>query len=141
MRAVASLAKLWITDPRHGWIELRLLIVDDNNEFLAAAKDLLTQQGVQVVAVATTGAEAIQLVGDHELDAVLVDVDLGLESGIDVATEIASNTGPPVVLISAYSEAEVADLDIAHSAVGFISKSDLSAQRIVDVLDGPDRWA
>ena len=116
---------------------MRLLIVDDNNGFLEAAKDLLTQQGLEVVAVVSTGADAIQLVSELELDVVLVDVDLGTESGIDVAAAIASNSGPPVVLISAYSEAEVADLDNLNSAVGFISKPDLSAQRIVDVLDRP----
>ena len=114
---------------------LRLLIVDDNNGFLEAASDLLTQQGLEVVATVSTGADAVQLVSELRLDVVLVDVDLGLESGIDVAARIASNDGPPVVLISAYSEAEVADLDITNSAVGFISKPDLSAQRIVDVLD------
>lgn len=114
---------------------MRLLIVDDNNGFLEAASDLLTQQGLEVVATVSTGADAVQLVSELRLDVVLVDVDLGLESGIDVAARIASNDGPPVVLISAYSEAEVADLDITNSAVGFISKPDLSAQRIVDVLD------
>jgi len=114
---------------------LRLLIVDDNNGFLEAASDLLTQQGLEVVATVSTGADALQLVSELRLDVVLVDVDLGPESGIDVAARIASNEGPPVVLISAYSEAEVADLDITNSAVGFISKPDLSAQRILDVLD------
>jgi two-component system, NarL family, nitrate/nitrite response regulator NarL len=36
------------------------LIVDDNPGFLEAARALLQQEGIQVVGVASTGAEAIQ---------------------------------------------------------------------------------
>jgi DNA-binding NarL/FixJ family response regulator len=113
----------------------RLLIVDDNPQFLDAAKDLLERQGLDVVAVASTGADALCLAGEHRPDCILVDVDLGAESGIQLAELLGADHGPPVVLISAYSESEFADLIAASSAVGFISKSALSARRIAEVLD------
>ena len=117
---------------------MRLLIVDDNKAFLDAATDLLTQQGLEVVGVASTGAEAVRLAVALRPDAVLLDVDLGPESGIDVAVDIAANGGPPVVFISAaYSALEVADLSAAAPSVGFISKPHLSAERIADVLKNP----
>ena len=113
----------------------RLMIVDDNPQFLAAAKDLLERQGAEVIAVASTSAEATRLARELRPDCVLVDVDLGLESGFDVAQQLAAADGHSVVLISAYSESEFADLIASTPAVGFISKADLSLRRIADVLD------
>ncbi|MDQ1379345.1 MAG: hypothetical protein QOJ71_64 [Actinomycetota bacterium] len=112
----------------------RLLIVDDNAQFLGAAKDLLERQGVDVIAVASTAAEAIGITHELRPDCVLVDVDLGADNGFDLAVRLAADGACPVVLISAYSETDFADLIAASPAVGFISKADLSAQRIADVL-------
>jgi DNA-binding response OmpR family regulator len=111
------------------------LIVDDNREFGAAATELLTQQGLEVVAVASNGPDAVRLAVADRPDVVLLDLELGPESGFDVAADIAARAGVPVVLISAaYSASEVADLSERSPAVGFISKADLSSTAITDVL-------
>jgi DNA-binding NarL/FixJ family response regulator len=116
---------------------LRSLIVDDNARFLAAARALLEQEGVAVVGVASSCAEAVRLAGKLRPDVALVDIDLGQESGFDVARRLAGMGGPelsPVVLISAYPEGDFADLIAASPAVGFLSKSDVSAGNIHEVL-------
>jgi CheY-like chemotaxis protein len=113
----------------------RLLIVDDNAHFLGAAKDLLERQGAHVIAVASTAADGLRLAHELRPDCVLVDVDLGADSGFELATRLAAADGSPVVLISAYRETEFTDLIFASPAVGFISKADLSARTIADVLD------
>jgi two-component system nitrate/nitrite response regulator NarL len=118
---------------------LRSLIVDDNAHFLTAARALLEREGVAVVGVASSCAEAVQLAGKLRPDVALVDIDLGEESGFDVARRLAGAGGPelsPVVLISAYPEGDFADLIAASPAVGFLSKSDVSAMNIQAVL-GP----
>lgn len=124
---------------------VRIMIVDDNAHFLAAARDLLENQGLAVVAVASTGDESARLVDELRPDGVLVDVDLGPESGFDVARRLIGEHGVPVVLISAYSEAEFADLVLASPARGFIPKAELSAGRVTALIDdrssappGPD---
>jgi FixJ family two-component response regulator len=114
---------------------VRCLIVDDNAKFLEAAKNLLEREGLHVIGVASTTADAMRLAVELRPDCLLVDVDLGAENGFDLAARLAEHDGYPVVLISAYSETELADLIAASPAVGFISKADLSAQTIVDVLD------
>jgi DNA-binding NarL/FixJ family response regulator len=116
---------------------LRSLIVDDNPRFLAAARALLEREGIAVVGVASTCAEAVRLAGKLRPDVALVDIDLGEESGFDVARRLAGAGGPelsPVVLISAYPEGDFADMIAASPAVGFISKSDVSAGGIRDLL-------
>jgi len=118
---------------------LRSLIVDDNARFLSAARTLLEREGVAVVGVASSCAEAVELAGELRPDVALVDIDLGEESGFDVARRLAALNGPepaPVVLISAYPEADFAELIAASPAVGFLAKSDVSATRIREVLAG-----
>jgi DNA-binding NarL/FixJ family response regulator len=116
---------------------LRSLIVDDNAHFLAAARALLERQGILVVGVASSCAEAVRLAAKLRPDVALVDIDLGDESGFDVARRLAGPDGSelsPVVLISAYPEGDFADLIAASPAVGFLSKSDVSAGSIEAVL-------
>ena len=46
----------------------RLVLVDDNVHFLAAAQDLLEREGLDVVAVTSTGDDAARLVGELRPD-------------------------------------------------------------------------
>jgi DNA-binding NarL/FixJ family response regulator len=112
------------------------LIVDDNAEFLDAARKLLQQQGVSVVGVASNSADALALAVDLRPEVALVDVDLGSESGLDLARSLATRCDAvDVILISAYSEKDLRDLVEESPAVGFVSKSVLSRQAIDDLLD------
>ena len=85
---------------------LRALIVDDNLEFLETARRLLEGQGIAVVGVASTSAEALCRAEEHNPDVILVDVDLGQESGFDVAERLGATAGPrrPAVQISVHPE-------------------------------------
>ena len=120
-------------------MSLRALIVDDNLEFLATARHLLERQGIEVVGVASTGAEAVRCSDEENPDVVLVDVNLGEESGFDLADRLnAATVRRPVVLISTHSEQDLQDLLETSSAIGFVSKLQLSAQAIIKVLDDSD---
>ena len=117
---------------------LRCLIVDDNAEFLAVARGLLERQGLAVVGVASTGECALALAQDLRPDVTLVDVDLGAETGFDVASRLAEAAALEdmrIVLISAYGETDLAELIAASPAVGFLSKPILSRPAIEAVLE------
>jgi DNA-binding NarL/FixJ family response regulator len=114
-------------------IAKRCLIVDDSAEFIDAARSLLEREGLRVVGVASSGAEVLRSVGDLHPDVVLVDVDLGGESGFDLAEELNDN-GRTVILISTHAEQDLADMIAASPARGFLAKSDLSADAICDML-------
>lgn len=116
---------------------VRCLIVDDNPHFLEVARELLNREGIAVVGVASTGAEALERADELRPEVTLVDIDLGEESGFDVAQRLADATDgrSRVILISTYAETDFADLIAASPAVGFLSKSDLSASAISMILD------
>jgi CheY-like chemotaxis protein len=119
---------------------LRCLIVDDNPGFLRSARLLLEGEGLTVVAVAATGDSALRQAEALRPDVVLVDIDLGAESGFDVAGRLHSRlAGSPsdLILISTHAEEDFTDLITATPAVGFISKSRLSALSIRRLLDTP----
>jgi DNA-binding NarL/FixJ family response regulator len=113
----------------------RLLIVDDNAGFIRAARDLLQRQGADIVGVASDAAEAVRLARELQPDCVLVDVELGSESGLELATRLTAEDHQRVVLISVHSESELIDLIATTPALGFIPKADLSVRRITEVLD------
>jgi DNA-binding NarL/FixJ family response regulator len=112
------------------------LIVDDSPQFYEAARQLLDDDGIMVVGFAANADEALDETLALRPDVVLVDVDLGTESGFDVADRLAGlpQGGPPVVLISAESGTELAELVAASGALGFISKTDLSGDSILELL-------
>ena len=121
------------------WVmALRCLLVDDNEPFIEAARVLLRRQGIDVVGAASTGAEALRLAGELRPDVVLVDIDLGGESGFELTRQLAeaSLASSSVILISTHSEADFADLIAASPAIGFLSKSHLSAEAIHELLGG-----
>ena len=119
-------------------IAMRCLIVDDNASFLGASRSLLERQGLSVVGVASTGAEGLQLAAELAPDLILLDVDLGEDSGFTVARQLASTDGAArfqVILISTHPEDDFAELVAQSPAVGFIAKSDLSVAAIERLLN------
>jgi len=121
-----------------GAMGARCVIVDDNHDFLRAACELLDHDGISVVGCASTGAEAYRACEELDPDIVLIDIDLGDETGIEVAHRLASQRQgaeqPRMILISAYSEDDFADMIADSPAVSFLPKSALSGAAIRDIL-------
>lgn len=117
---------------------LRCVIVDDNPAVLRAASGLLETQGIAVVGVAATGDEALTLMQELEPDVMLVDIDLGPESGFELARRLAPSPDKGrscVILISTHDERDFAHLIAASPAIGFLPKSDLSAAAIRRLIE------
>jgi CheY-like chemotaxis protein len=111
--------------------------VDDSRRFLEAASRLIEGQGLAVVGVASTSAEALARVRELKPDVAIVDVGLDGESGFDVALELARasyGTTTNTVLTSTRSESDLAELVAVTPSLGFISKNELSADAIRDFL-------
>jgi CheY-like chemotaxis protein len=120
------------------FVALRCLIVDDNREFLEAARDLLENGGLDVVGTAEGAADGVQRVLDLRPDVVLVDFHLGQESGFRVSRGLVQVMGidaPPVIFISTYSEPDLVELVASTPAIGLLPKSELSAEAVMSMLE------
>jgi DNA-binding NarL/FixJ family response regulator len=114
---------------------VRCLIVDNNAEFMGAAERLLGSQGIDVVGCASSGEQALQLVGTLAPDVALVDISLGEEDGIDLAHQLATRApATRVVLTSSYERDELGDLIARSAAAGFLPKTELGAVAIARLL-------
>jgi DNA-binding NarL/FixJ family response regulator len=120
---------------------MRCLIVDDSAAFRDAAGSMLERAGVTVVAMACTISEALRHCRDLRPDVALVDVDLGDESGFDLAEALhrADPLAPRVILISTHDEQDLVEMIATSPAVGFLPKFALSAKAIRDLLENADR--
>jgi DNA-binding NarL/FixJ family response regulator len=120
-------------------VTLRCVIVDDSSAVLRAASELLESEGIAVVGVAANGDEAVRLMEEMKPDVMLVDIDLGPESGFDLARRLEltrGSTGSRTILMSTHDEADFVKLIAASPAIGFLPKSDLSAKAIHRLLAG-----
>jgi len=115
----------------------RYLLVDDNDAFLEAARDLLQREGQTVVGVASTTAEALRQARALRPDVILVDIGLGDESGFDLARLLArehQGRRAEVIMISTRAETDYAELIAESPVAGFLAKSELSAREIDRIL-------
>src|SRR6185436_10532906 len=76
-----------------------VLIVDDHDEFRAAARALLEAEGFAVVGEAADGAAAIEAVATLRPSIVLLDIQLPGLDGIAVAELMAARRDPPAVVL------------------------------------------
>jgi DNA-binding NarL/FixJ family response regulator len=115
---------------------VRCLIVDDSANFRDAATNALEHAGMSVVGVAGNSTEALTRYRELRPDVTLVDVDLGAESGFDLAAQLyeADSPAPSVILISTHSEHDFADMIDASPALGFLPKISISPTAIRNLL-------
>ena len=112
---------------------MSVLIVDDHDPFRAAARRLLESDGFAVVGEAADGASGIELARKVRPDVVLLDVVLPDLSGFEVAEELS--TGPAkVILVSSRSRSDFGPRLRRSPALGFVSKDQLSGDRIRALL-------
>jgi DNA-binding NarL/FixJ family response regulator len=78
----------------------RVLIVDDHPLFRDGLAALLSSlPDMDVVALAADGPDALDAVSTHDIDVVLMDLNLLTTSGVNVTAQITSGPNPPAVLV------------------------------------------
>jgi DNA-binding NarL/FixJ family response regulator len=112
---------------------LKVLIVDDSVSFRGSLRDLLCQQLPQVLVVeAADGREALKLVGRTSPDLAFVDIELGTESGFDLAKTIRTrHPDMPIAIITSYDLPEYRLAARDCGANTFFSKTSSSAEDLL----------
>jgi PAS domain S-box-containing protein len=114
---------------------IRIVVVDDNADFLDSATRFLAQcQELQVVGRARSGPEAIQQVDQLRPDVVIMDLAMPGMNGIEATRWIKARPSPPLVLIvSMHDSPEFRHAADEVGADGYLSKLDF-ASSVVDTV-------
>jgi len=86
---------------------LRILIADDESIRLLSLRAQLTTLGHEVVAEASTGAEAVAQAASRQPDLAILDIKMPLMDGIEAAERITQARPIPIILLTAYSETQL----------------------------------
>jgi two-component system, response regulator PdtaR len=88
---------------------LRVLIADDESIRLLSLRMQLNALGHQVVAEASTGAEAVAQAARTEPDLAIMDIKMPVMDGIEAAERITQARPIPIILLTAYSETQLVE--------------------------------
>ncbi|PYS14143.1 MAG: DNA-binding response regulator [Acidobacteria bacterium] len=104
---------------------IRILLVDDHQIFLTGLRLLIEKEpDMIVVGTASNRAEALALMQEHP-DIVLLDLDLGNESGIDFLPQLIKPEEPPrVIIVTGVPDPELHLRAVRLGALGVVLKLD-----------------
>jgi DNA-binding NarL/FixJ family response regulator len=110
--------------------KLNVLMIDDNPEFLAAARNLIAAlPGMADMACATSGADALAQIGRLHCDLVLTDLSMPEMSGFELIRKLRSGDPPPrVFAVTLHDGAEFRAAVLRSGAEGLISKRDFGTR-------------
>lgn len=113
-----------MTDPSR-----RVVIAEDEALIRLDLKEMLTEEGFEVVGEAGDGQEAIDLVTKHQPGLVILDVKMPIIDGITAAEQIVTGRGAAVVMLTAFSQKELVararDAGVMAYVVKPFTKNDL----------------
>ena len=113
----------------------RVLITDDDALVRAGLALMLGgAPDVEVVAEASNGAEALEVVRTHDVDVVLMDLRMPVMDGIEATTTIrAMDDGPKVIVLTTFDADEYVVRALAAGANGFLLKDTPPAEIVAAI--------
>ncbi|MFC6825904.1 chemotaxis-specific protein-glutamate methyltransferase CheB [Halopelagius fulvigenes] len=113
-----------VSGPGNGDANTRAVVVDDSRFMRTLIRTLLEDGGIDVVAEAENGADAVDVVGDCEPDVVTMDIEMPEMNGLEAVETIMSECPTPVLMLSAHADdgAEVTFEALDKGAVNFVTK-------------------
>jgi two-component system chemotaxis response regulator CheB len=103
---------------------VQAVVADDSHFMRSVISDILEEGGVDVIAMARNGHEAVDAVIENDPDVVTMDVEMPEMDGIEAVERIMADHPTPVLMLSAHTDenADVTFQAIDKGAVDFFSK-------------------
>ncbi len=117
--------------------KIRVVIADDHAIMRVGIRNILSRsEKICVVGEASNGAEAIQLVSELSPDVLILDMEMPVMDGVEVARRLQTNDSPVHILVlSAYDDRQYILEMLNMGAAGYLIK-DEAPEVIVDAVQG-----
>lgn len=112
--------------------KIRVLVVDDHELFRGRLVDFLQQQaGIDVVATAANGHEAVELARSMEPDVIVMDIVMPILDGLGAARQImASEPGANVIILSMHHTIALAEQAQKDGVAAYVMKQKTTSELV-----------
>ncbi|MFC3551141.1 response regulator [Lysobacter cavernae] len=114
---------------------IRVLIVDDQTLVRQGVRSLLAlAEGIEVVAEAGDGRQAIEMIPQFQPDVVLMDMRMPVMSGLEALQALArTNSLPPTIILTTFDDDQLVLAGLKAGAKGYLLK-DVSLEQLVGAI-------
>lgn len=102
--------------------KMRIVIAEDEALIRMDLREMLEEEGHEVVAEARDGAEAVRLVERERPDVVFMDIEMPVMTGIEAACAIKEASLAPVVMVTAFSQTAYIEQACGAGAMAYLVK-------------------
>ena len=100
---------------------MKILIVEDEDMIREGISDYLTDCGYETIQAAD-GLEALEQFSNHQVDLVLLDIQMPKRNGLEVLSEIRKSSQVPVLMLTAFQDEEYKMSAFAALADGYLEQ-------------------
>jgi DNA-binding response OmpR family regulator len=116
----------------------KILIVDDEQSLRSALGELLSDEADYTVFQAEHGMEALQVLKEHQIDLMLLDVDMPFLNGVGVVKAIQTQAGeyaqPEILVLTNRGDMDMVSEMVELKMFDYLIKSDHSLDEIIQMV-------
>lgn len=120
---------------------VRVLVAEDEAVIRMDLVEMLKELGHQVVGEAANGQQAVDLARELSPDLVFLDIAMPVRDGLSAAEEISAHDLAAVVMVTAFSQHDVATKAAEAGAVGYVVKPFTMVDLEPAIAVGLARWS
>lgn len=102
--------------------KLRILLVDDESIIRLDMREMLKEQGHEIVGEASDGQMAVELAEKLTPDLILMDIKMPKMDGLEAISNINRHRRIPTIMLTAYSQPELVERAVGLGVFGFLVK-------------------
>lgn len=103
-------------------MKARLLLIEDESIFRMDMRDMLEDEGYEIIGEAGDGEKGIELAFKHKPDLIIMDIKMPRLDGLRASQIICRSLPTPILLLTAYSQREYVEKAKQSNIVGYLVK-------------------
>lgn len=125
--------------------KIRVVIADDHAIMRVGIRNILSRsEEISVIGEASNGAEAITLLDEVKPDVLILDMEMPVMDGVEVARRLQESKSPVKILVlSAYDDRQYIVEMLNMGAKGYLIKDEapeVIVDAIIAIANGEDGW-